>query len=106
MFIPIPEALNAVISLSDDNLPKVIKTVINTAIGIAKEIIHAELNIKNFNTVINDNPLPKNLSIFFKTKFDSKTNININTELKKGVSSSLKIYLLRILNNRDLLINH
>jgi hypothetical protein len=39
----IPDALKAVISLSEDNLPKLIKTAIRTAIGIAKEIIHAEL---------------------------------------------------------------
>ena len=100
--MPIPEALNAVISLSDDNLPKVIKTVINTAIGIANETIHAELNTKNFNTIPRDNPLPKNLSIFFRTKFDNKTKISINNELKKGVNNSLKMYLFRILNNRNL----
>tara|TARA_Y100001970_G_C14252899_1_gene873135 strand:- start:1281 stop:1568 length:288 start_codon:yes stop_codon:yes gene_type:complete len=95
-----------VISLSEDSLPKVIRTVIKTAIGIANEIIQAELKIKNLKTISNDNPLPKNLSIFFKTKFDNKTKTRINKELTNGVNNSLKIYLLRILNNWDLLINH
>jgi len=67
---------------------------------MASEIIHAELNIKNLKTIPRDKPLPKNLSIFLRTKFDNKTKISINNELTKGVRSSLKIYLLRIFDNR------
>ena len=94
-----PDALNAVISLSEDSLPKVIKTVINTAIGIAKEMIHAELYNKNLKTIPIDKPFPRNLSMFFKIKFDSNTKIRINKELKNGMNNSLSIYLFMILFN-------
>ena len=93
----IPEALNAVISLSDDNLPKAIKVAIRIDMGIASDIIQAELYTKNFNTVPRDNPLPKNLSIFFNMKFDNKTNINMNRELTNGIVNSFIIYLFIIL---------
>jgi hypothetical protein len=96
--MPIPDALIAVISLSADNLPNVINTVINIAIGVANETIHAELYIKNFNTVAIDKPFPKNLSIFFKIKLDNNTKINMNKELRKGVNSSFRIYLFKILS--------
>tara|TARA_B100000401_G_C52538146_1_gene592460 strand:- start:263 stop:448 length:186 start_codon:yes stop_codon:yes gene_type:complete len=43
----IPEDLKPVISLSDDNLPNVIIVAISTAIGAAREIMDAELKIRN-----------------------------------------------------------
>jgi len=88
----IPDALNAVISLSDDSLPNAIKVVIKIAIGTAREKIQAEFKKINLNTTPIGIPLPKNLSIFFKMKFDNKTKIKINNELKKGMVNSLKIY--------------
>ena len=39
----IPDALSAVISLSEDKRPNVIMVATKTAMGIAKENIHAEL---------------------------------------------------------------
>ena len=44
----IPDALKAVISLSEDSFPKVIRVVTRTAIGIANDIIHAEFKNRNF----------------------------------------------------------
>ena len=59
---PIPDALNPVISLSDDSLPKVIIVATRTAIGAASDRMDAELKIKNFNIVKNDKSLPKKRS--------------------------------------------
>tara|TARA_Y100001960_G_C14598607_1_gene789501 strand:+ start:720 stop:938 length:219 start_codon:yes stop_codon:yes gene_type:complete len=67
--------------------------VIKIAIGTARENIHAEFRNKNLRTIHNEIPFPKNLSIFFKIKFDNKTKIKINKELKKGIVNSFKIYL-------------
>tara|TARA_B100000029_G_C17569776_1_gene956202 strand:- start:1276 stop:1635 length:360 start_codon:yes stop_codon:yes gene_type:complete len=92
----IPDALNAVISLFDDNLPNVIKVVTNTAIGIARDIIHAEFNNINLKTVPIDNPFPRNLSKFFKINCESKTNIKINNVVIKGVDNSFNRYLFKI----------
>ena len=60
-----PDALNAVISLLDDNFPKVIRVVTKTAIGIANDIIQAEFKKRNLIIILNDNPLPKKRSRFF-----------------------------------------
>ena len=96
-----PEAFKAVISLSDDNLPKAINVVINVAIGTASENIQAEFRNKNFITTLNEIPFPRNLSIFFKIKLERRTNININRELKKGMVSSFKMYLCKIFNLKE-----
>jgi len=94
----IPEALKAVISLSEDNLPNAISVVIRIAIGTANENIHAEFNRINFKTTPIDIPFPRNLSRFLRRKFESKTiTITIN-EPKKGVASSFRIYLFIIFN--------
>ena len=52
----IPDDLIAVISLLDDSFPNVISVVTKTAIGIANEIIHAELRKTNFKITSKDNP--------------------------------------------------
>ena len=88
-----PDALKAVISLSEDNFPNVISVVTSTAIGIANEIIHAEFKIRNLIIISNDRPLPRNLSRFFNMNWDNKTNIRINKVVKNGVVNSFKMYL-------------
>ena len=88
-----PEALRAIISLSDDSLPNATSVVIKIAIGTAKEKIQAEFNRINFTTTEIEIPFPKNLSMFFKIKLDKRTKIKISNELKKGFTSSFKMYL-------------
>ena len=61
----IPEALKAVISLFEENFPKVIRVVTSTAIGIAKEIIHPEFNKINLNaelSIVSDATNLKNVN--------------------------------------------
>ena len=65
MCVLIPDALIAVISLSDDNLPNAIIVATNVAIGTAKENIHPELNNIYLNIIDTDKPFPINLSICF-----------------------------------------
>ena len=60
-----PDALKAVISLSEDSFPNVISVVTRTAIGIANDIIHAEFKKRNLTITPKERPLPKNLSRFF-----------------------------------------
>ena len=73
----VPEALKAVISLSEDNLPNAIKVAISTAIGTARASIHAIFKNTNSINKLMSRPLPKNLSILLIKKLASNTNSKI-----------------------------
>ena len=57
-----PEDLNPVISLSDENLPNAIIVATSMAIGAASVRIDEEWYKINLNIVVNVSPLPRNLS--------------------------------------------
>ena len=92
----IPDALKPVISLSDDNLPKVIIVATRTAIGAASDIIDAELNTKNFKIVEKGRSLPKKRSKCLTKNWVNSTKIKINRDNRNGDNSSLNIYRFNI----------
>ena len=96
---PMPEERIAVISLSDESLPKAIKVATNTDMGTAKARIHAKF--KNINSInkSKSNPLPKNLSILFSKKLAKSTNNRTDKAIRNGVICSFIIYLERIFIN-------
>ena len=77
----------------EDNLPKVIRVVTSIAIGIASEMIHAEFKKRNLIITLNDSPLPKKRSRFFKINCDNKTKISIKKVVKNGAVNSFRRYL-------------
>ena len=90
---PIPDARIAFISLSSDNLPKVIRVASKTAIGTESAKIQARFKNKYSNIVIRSNPLPKNLSIALSKKFTKRMKVIIRREKINGRTSSFKKYL-------------
>ena len=88
----IPAARIAVISLSSDNLPKVISDAINTAIGTARATIQAKFRNKYSSIVKMSIPLPRNRSIARSKNCINRINTITNNENMNGESNSLMIY--------------
>ena len=89
----IPDALIAFISLSSDNLPKVISVAINTAIGTERAIIQAKLKNKYSKIIWISNPFPRNLSIALSRKLIKRINTIISREKTNGSINSRIKYL-------------
>ena len=89
----IPDARNAFISLSSDNLPNVISVDNRTAIGTDNAIIQARLRKRYSNIVSTSRPLPRNRSTARSKKFMNKRKVIINREKKKGSIISRIKYL-------------
>ncbi len=94
---PIPDARIAFISLSSDNLPKVIRVASKTAIGTDSAKIQAKFKNKYSSMVNKSNPLPKNLSIALSKKLTKRIKVIINREKINGRISSFKKYLYKSL---------
>ena len=94
---PMPDARIAFISLSSDNLPKVIRVASKTAIGTDSAKIQARLKNKYSSIVNRFNPFPKNLSIALSKKLTKRTKVIINSEKINGGTSSFKKYLYKSL---------
>ena len=90
---PMPDARIAFISLSSDNLPKVIRVASKTAIGTESAKIQARFKNKYSSIVNRSNPLPKNLSIALSKKFTKRMKVIIRREKINGRTSSFKKYL-------------
>tara|TARA_Y100000741_G_scaffold100359_1_gene74524 strand:+ start:436 stop:831 length:396 start_codon:yes stop_codon:yes gene_type:complete len=90
-----PDALIALISLSSDNLPKVISVARSTAIGTDNAIIQARFKNKYSNIVMTSKPLPRKRSIALSKKLMKRRKVIINSEKKNGRSISLMKYLER-----------
>ena len=88
-----PDARIAFISLSSDNLPKVIKVDNKTAIGTDKAMIQARFKNRYSKIVRTSNPLPRKRSIALKRKFIKRRKVIINNEKKKGIIISRMKYL-------------
>ena len=88
-----PDARIAFISLSSDNLPKVIKVDNKTAIGTDKAMIQARFKNRYSRIVRISNPLPRKRSIALKRKFIKRRKVIINNEKKKGIIISRMKYL-------------
>ena len=93
----IPDARIAFISLSSDNLPKVIRVASKTAMGTESAKIQARFKNKYSRIVIRSNPLPKNLSMALSKKFTKRMKVIINREKINGSTSSFKKYLYKSL---------
>ena len=89
----IPDARIAFISLSSDNLPKVIKVDNKTAIGTDKAMIQARFKNRYSRIVRISKPLPRKRSIALKRKFIKRRKVIINNEKKKGIIISRMKYL-------------
>ena len=94
---PMPDARIAFISLSSDNLPKVIRVASKTDIGTESAKIQARFKNKYSSIVIRSNPLPKNLSMALSKKFTKRMKVIINREKINGSTSSFKKYLYKSL---------
>ena len=92
---PIPDARIALISLSSDNLPKVINVASKTAIGTERANIQARFRNKYSSIVISSKPLPRNLSIARSKKFTKRIKVIIKREKMNGSTSSFKKYLYK-----------
>ena len=88
-----PEARMALISLSSESLPNVIRVASKTAIGTDKAIIQARFKNKYSRIVITSKPLPRNRSMALSKKFINKRKVIINNEKKKGKIISRIKYL-------------
>ena len=91
----IPEARMALISLSSESLPNVIKVASRTAIGAERAKIHARFKNKYSSIVNMSKPFPRNLSIALSKKFTNKIKVIIKREKIKGRISSFKRYLFK-----------
>ena len=89
----IPEARIAFISLSSDNLPKVISVDNKTAIGTDRAMIHARLRKRYSNIVSTSMPLPRNRSTARSKKLINRRKVIIKSEKRKGNIISLIKYL-------------
>ena len=89
----IPEARIAFISLSSDNLPKVISVDNKTAIGTDRAMIHARLRKRYSNIVSTSMPLPMNRSTARSKKLINRRKVIIKSEKRKGSIISLIKYL-------------
>ena len=89
----IPEARIAFISLSSDNLPKVISVDNKTAIGTDRAMIHARLRKRYSNIVSTSMPLPRNRSTARSKKLINRRKVIIKSEKRKGSIISLIKYL-------------
>ena len=94
---PMPDARIAFISLSSDNLPKVIRVASKTAIGTESAKIQARFKNKYSSIVNRSNPLPKNLSMALSKKLTKRIKVIIKRENINGRISSLKKYLYKSL---------
>ena len=92
----VPEALRAVISLSEDNLPNAVSVATNTAIGTARASIHAIFNNTNSINKPISSPFPKNLSMLLIKKLASNTKSKIVSDKMNGTKCSFNMYLLMI----------
>ena len=90
---PMPDARIALISLSSDNLPKVISVASSTAIGTERANIHARFKNKYSSIMIRSNPFPRNLSMALSKKFTKSIKVIIKRENMNGSRSSFKKYL-------------
>ena len=89
----IPDARIAFISLSSDNLPKVISVDNKTAIGTDRAMIHARLRKRYSNIVSTSMPLPRNRSTARSKKLIKRRKVIIKSEKRKGSIISLIKYL-------------
>tara|TARA_B100001741_G_scaffold22883_1_gene16889 strand:+ start:1040 stop:1444 length:405 start_codon:yes stop_codon:yes gene_type:complete len=89
----IPEARIAFISLSSDNLPKVISVDNKTAIGTDNAMIQARFRKRYSKIVSTSRPLPRKRSTARSKKFINKRKVIINNEKKKGSIISRIKYL-------------
>ena len=89
----IPDARIAFISLSSDNLPKVISVDNKTAIGTDNAMIHARLRKRYSNIVSTSRPLPRNRSTARSKKLINRRKVIIKSEKKKGSIISRIKYL-------------
>ena len=94
---PIPDARIAFISLSSDNLPKVINVARSTAIGTESASIHARFKNKYSRIVRISKPFPRNLSIALSKKLTKSIKVIIKRENINGRISSFKKYLYKSL---------
>ena len=92
----VPDALRAVISLSEDNLPNAIRVATKTAIGTASANIQAIFNNTNSMIRVMSSPLPKNLSILLIKKLANNTKSKITRDNINGTECSFNMYLLMI----------
>ena len=89
----IPEARIAFISLSSDNLPKVISVDSKTAIGTDNAMIQARFRKRYSNIVSTSRPLPRNRSTARSKKLINRRKVIIKSEKKKGSIISRIKYL-------------
>ena len=89
----IPDALSALISLSSESLPNVIRVANKTAIGTERAMIQAKFKNRYSSMVRRSRPLPKNRSIARNKKLMNNTKVIINNEKIKGKINSLTKYL-------------
>ena len=89
-----PEDRKALISLSSESLPNVVRVANNIAIGIERAIIQAKLRNKYSIIIDKSNPFPRKRSIALNKKFINKINVIINNEIKKGEDISRKRYFV------------
>ena len=76
----IPEDRIAFISLSSLILPKVIRAAIRTAMGTARETIHARLKNRYSKMIERSIPFPKKRSTALKRKLVNNIKIMMNSE--------------------------
>ena len=96
----IPDALKAVISLSEDKRPKAIRVDTKIAMGTASAKIQAIFNNINSKNKLISSPLPKNLSILLIKKLANSTNNKITNDNMNGTECSFNMYLLIIFTKR------
>ena len=89
----IPDALSALISLSSESLPNVIRVANKTAIGTERAMIQAKFKNRYSSMVRRSRPLPKNRSIARNKKLMNNTKVIITNEKIKGKINSLTKYL-------------
>ena len=88
----IPEVRMAVISLSSDRRPKVIRAAIKTAIGTARATIQARFRNRYSRMVSTSMPLPRKRSIARNRKLVNRIKTITSRAKKKGMKISFSMY--------------
>jgi hypothetical protein len=90
---PTPEARMALISLSSDNRPKVMRVDSRTAMGTARAMIQARFKNRYSRMVMTSRPLPRKRSTALSRKLINSKKVIMSREKKKGRTISRIKYL-------------
>jgi len=100
LYVFIPRDFNAIISKSEDILPKVIIVATRTDMGIDKKIMKGRLKRKSFKTIKNGKPFPMIRLTSSKILLTSRTKmIKKRARKKEGMNSFIIVLSIIFITN-------